>query len=114
MDINKINDNYVLEAIELKPEKIKYLSSHKDIYEVACKRAIILNGNLINDVDYMYMMENLEFFFELVEIAKIDTPEIEKSPRVLFAQLLKNRQEKMNLIIDNKNTGTDINELSSN
>ena len=114
MDINKIDEKYALEAIELKPEKIEYLSSTKEIYKTACKKAISLNGNLINNVDYMYMIENLDFFFELIEIAKDNAPEIVESPRVLFALVLKNRQNKMNIINQHKDSEKDISEIIKN
>ena len=98
MDINFVDKKLVSEIIAKEPEKIKYLDINKDYYKEACKIALKMDGKLIKYVYFPIFEKDIDFFFELINIAEKNATEIADYTIVLHALCVENRQRKNSLI----------------
>lgn len=98
MNINCVDKNLVFEIIHKEPKKIKYLDRNKDYYKEAQKFALSLNGQLIKSIHSLSIEDNLDYFFELIDIAVKNSPEIVDYPIVIKVLCLENRRRKMKLL----------------
>ncbi|MEE3343775.1 MAG: hypothetical protein VZS44_06775 [Bacilli bacterium] len=94
MDINSINKELVFEALRINPERIKYLDNTKNFYIEACKLVLSIDGTYIKDIYLENLNDNLNQFFELVEIAEKTNQEVFNNANVLNALRIENRQMK--------------------
>lgn len=98
MDINCVDKYLVFEIINNEPEKVKYLDRTKDYYKEAWIYALSLNGKLIKNINYLSTEDDLDYLFELINIARKTAPEIIDYPIVLNALCLENRKRKEKLL----------------
>lgn len=111
MDINCVDKCLVFEIINKEPEKVKYLDTSKDYYKEAWELALSLNGQLIKNINYSSTKDDLDYLFELINIAEKSAPEIVHFPIVLNALRLDNRKRKERLINNPNIIGNNIYEL---
>lgn len=98
MDINYVDKKLAFEIISKEPEKILYLDNNKEYYKEACKFALSLNGKLIQNMHFPNMEEDIDSFFELINIASKNASEIIDYSVVLYALRLENRKRKEKLL----------------
>ncbi len=111
MDINYVDKNLVFEIINNEPAKVKYLDRSKDYYIEAWKHALSLNGQLIKSIYYSSTEDDLDYLFELINIAEKSASEISHYPIVLNALCLENRKRKERLISTPNIIGNNIYKL---
>lgn len=111
MDINCVEKYLVFEIINNEPEKVKHLDTSKDYYKEAWKLALSINGQLIKNIDYSSTEDDLDYLFELINIAEKSVPEIVDYPIVLNALCLENRKREERLISTPNIIGNNIHKL---
>lgn len=101
MDINRIEKKLALEFIKRNPQEIKFLDRNVSYYKEACKLAVGLDAKMF---DYVYIgycdtnEDELNFAFELIDIAKKDYPDIMEHPNGIYALFQKNKLNKEKII----------------
>ena len=111
MDINYVDKNLVFEIINNEPAKVRYLDWSKDYYIEVWKHALSLNGQLIKNIYYSSAEDNLDYLFELINIAEKSASDIVHYPIVLNALCLENRKMKERLISTPNIIGNNIYKL---
>ena len=98
MNINCVDKYLAFEIINNEPEKVKYLNRSKDYYKEAWKLALSLNGELIKNIIFLSTEDDLDYLFELINIAEKNVPKIVDYSIVFKALCLENRKMKERLL----------------
>ena len=93
MCVNKVDESLALKIIGLYPEKLSDLNSDKPFYKKACKIAVSLYGEAFKFVDVVSLSDDLEFLFELIEIAKQTYPSIVEHSNVFYVLCKENEKK---------------------
>ena len=101
MDINRVERKLVLEIIKRNPQEIKFLDRKVSYYKEACKLAVGLDAKMFDYVDIGRCdadEDELNFAFELIDIAKKDYPDIMEHSNGIYALFQKNKLNKEKII----------------
>lgn len=100
MDINRVDKNIVFEILKREPTEIKILSERndKDFYTKACTITLEIDGSLIRYISCKIFENDLESYFDLVNIAQKTCFDVAKYSTVLNAMIKQNRSFKSKLL----------------